>query len=87
MGSEAGFHEGVVVAVISAVHALAKVSAAKQTAVASAGILAAALGVVNQAGRRLTIANGQSQGGEHELFGHRVIQAPADDVARVAVHE
>ena len=46
-GSEARFHEGVVVAVVGAVHALPEVSAAQEAAVASAGILTATIGVMN----------------------------------------
>src|SRR5438477_10527443 len=65
-GSKTRFHEGVVVAVVGAVHALPEVSAAQEAAVASAGILAAAIGMMKQAGRRLTIANGDPKRSQQE---------------------
>ena len=47
--SEAGFHEGVVVAVGCAAHALTDAGAAQHRAVTSAGVLSAAIAVMNQA--------------------------------------
>src|SRR5688572_20377025 len=52
-GAEAGFHEGVVVAVGGAVHALTDLAAPQHGPIGVAGILAAAIAVVHQARRRL----------------------------------
>src|SRR5829696_636916 len=65
-GAEAGFHEGVVVAVSGPAHALAKFRSAENGVISLAGVLPAAIAVVDQTGGRLPIADGMGQGIEDE---------------------
>src|SRR6186997_2778587 len=76
-GAEAGFHEGVVVAVSGPAHALAKLSSAEDGAIFLAGVLATAIAVMDQARGRLPIADRMGQRIEDERIGHLLSQAPA----------
>ena len=86
-GSEAGFHEGVVVAVVGAAHALADVCAAQDGSIAGAGVLAATVGVLDQTRCRLTFADAGLQDRDHEVFGHGLGEVPAHEASREAVHQ
>ena len=59
--------------------------AAEHGAIVVAGVLAAAVAVMDQAGRRLPVADGLLQGVEDERLGHVLGQAPADDAARAEI--
>ena len=61
------------------------VGAAEHGAIGVAGVLAAAVAVMNQAWRRLPVADRVLQGIEHERLGHLLGQAPADDAARTEI--
>src|SRR5881394_1017311 len=84
-GAEAGFHEGVVVAVSGAAHALAKLRSAEDGPIVLAGVLAAAVAVVDETGGWLPIADRMGQRIQDERFGHLLSEAPAHDAARTQV--
>jgi hypothetical protein len=86
-GAEAGFHEGVVVAVGGPAHALAGLGSAEHGAIRLAGVLAAAVAVMDQARGRLPIADGVAQRVQHERLGHLFGEAPADDASRTQVED
>ena len=52
-----------------------------------AGVLAAAIAVVDQIGRRLSGADRLMQGLENERFAHLLGQVPTDDAAGEQIHE
>ena len=86
-GAEAGFHEGVVVAVGGPAHALAELGSAQNGAISMAGVLAAAIAVVDESRRWLPVTDGLLEGFEDERVGHLLGQAPADDAARAQVED
>lgn len=63
-GSEAGFDKGIVIAIVGATHALSHGGAFEDGPIFVAGILSAAIGVVDQCRRRLAAGDGQFQGGQ-----------------------
>src|SRR6476660_8589998 len=65
-GAKAGFHEGVVVAVSGPAHAFAKRRAAEDGPIVLAGVLPAAVAVVDQTRGRLPIADRMGQGIQDE---------------------
>ena len=85
MKAEAGFHEGVVVAIGGPAHALAELGSAENGAISLAGVLAAAVAVIDQAGGRLPIADRVRQCVQHERLGHLFGEAPADDATGTEV--
>ena len=84
-GAEAGFHEGVVVAVGGPAHALAELSSAEDGAISVAGILSAAIAVMDQACGGLPVTDGMLKGIQDERVGHLLGQAPADDASRAEI--
>jgi hypothetical protein len=78
-GSEAGFHEGVVVAVGGAAHALSAVGAAEDGSIVVAGVLPAAVAVMNETRRRLAQRDGLLQRVDDERVSHLRVDAPADN--------
>jgi hypothetical protein len=86
-GSEARFHECVVVTVVRTTHALPHLGAAEHTAVLGTGVLAATVGMVHQARTRLSRPDGRRQGVQDELLGHVLDQLPADDASRKTIHQ
>src|SRR4051794_33403850 len=60
-GAEAGFHKGVVVTIGGPAHALAELGAAENGSVLLAGVLPAAVAVMDQTGSRLPITDGVAQ--------------------------
>lgn len=85
-GSEAGVEEGVVVAVVGPAHALADAGASEHLPIAFAGILSAAIGVMNDPLFGLATDNGLTQGGKHQILVHSLREFPADDSSRVEIH-
>src|SRR6266566_5571390 len=81
-GAETGFHEGVVVAVSGPAHALAKLRSAEDGPIVLAGVLPAAVAVMDQTGGWLPIADRMGQCIQDERFGHLLGQTPADDATR-----
>ena len=79
--SETRFHEGVVVAVGGAAHALLDVGASQNRAVTVAGVLAASIGVMNQAVGQMTFTDRSSEHFEDQRFGHVHAEIPADDAS------
>jgi len=84
-GAEAGFHEGVVVAVSGPAHALAELGSAEDGPIVLAGVLPAAVAVVDETGGRLPIADRMGQRIQDQRFGHLLSEAPAHDAARTQV--
>jgi len=76
-GSEARFDEGVVIAVVGAAHALADRGAAEHGPVAMTGVLAAAIAVMNQTGRRLSGTDRLVQGLENDGLAHLLGEGPS----------
>ena len=85
--SEARFHEGIVVAVVGAVHALAERGPSQQSAIPCAGVLAAAIGVVDQIGGRLSLTDRHPQRREYEIFRHGFVEIPTYHRTRITVHQ
>jgi hypothetical protein len=86
-GPEAGFHEGVVVAVSGAAHALLAGGSAENISIVVAGVLSAAIAVMNQTRRRLATGNGFTEGVADEFFGHAFRERPADDASRAEIEQ
>src|SRR6266852_5517808 len=86
-GSKTRFHEGVVVAVAGAAHALTEFCAAQDGPVTYAGVLPSAVCVMDEARGRLSLADRHGERRKRESVGHRLVQLPADQGSREAVHE
>lgn len=84
--TEAGFHESVVIAVGSAAHALANARTAHHGTKSMAGVLAAAITVVDQTWCGLSITNGVLQRLKDEAVSHIIGELPADDSPGEQVH-
>src|SRR5437868_11529772 len=84
-GAETGFHEGVVVAISGPAHALAKLRSTKDGPILLAGVLPAAIAVMDQTRSWLPTADRMGQGIQDERFGHLFSQAPAHNAARTQV--
>jgi hypothetical protein len=78
-GAKARLHEGVVVAVLGAAHALRHARPGQQLAIFGAGVLASPVCVVDQAGPGLPQGDGSPQRGQNQRFSHVILQIPADD--------
>src|SRR3989442_1130201 len=86
-GSVAGIHVGVVVDICVPAHALAKLRWAEDGPIVLAGVLPAAVAVMDQTTSRLAIADCMGQGIEDEHVGHLLSEAPAHDAARTQVED
>src|SRR5450631_1226925 len=79
--TEAAFHRCIVPAISLSAHRLNHPGRAENLAVIGSGKLAAAIGMVDQAGRRLLPLDGHGQGCDGQFRPHVVTHRPADDFA------
>src|SRR5579864_446395 len=86
-GAQTRFHERVVVAVVWTAHALTHPRPRQHPAVLAPGILAAPVGMVDQARGRLPLADRRAQRRQYQRLFHVLVQLPTDDAARVQVHQ
>jgi hypothetical protein len=79
--AEAAFHWCVVPAISLPAHGLDHPGRVENFAVIDSGVLAAAIGMVSQARRRLLPLDGHGQGCDSQFRPHVVTHRPADDFA------
>src|ERR1700730_14510010 len=79
--AEATFHRCIVPAISLPAHGLNHPRRTENLAVIGGGVLAAAIGMVDQAGRRLLPLDGHGQGCDGQFRPHVVTHRPADDFA------
>ena len=83
---EESLHDGVVPAVCFAAHAGAQSVSGQQSTMSIAGILATAVRVNDESGKRLPMCNGHLQGRANQFSGHARGHCPSDDLAREQIH-
>ena len=79
--AEATFHRSIVPTISLPAHGLNHPGRAENLAVIGGGVLAAAIGMMDQAGRRLLPLDGHGQGRNGQFRPHVVTHRPADDFA------
>ena len=79
--AEAAFHRCVVPTISLPAHGLDHPGCVVNLAVTGSGVLAAAIGMVSEAGRRLLPLDGHGQGRDGQFRPHVVTHRPADDFA------
>jgi len=84
-GAKETFDRGIVITVTFAAHTSHHPSSCQQSLVLIAGVLAAPIGVVQQARGRLAHANGHLQGVDDQLAVQAVTHRPADDTSGIDV--
>lgn len=77
--SKTRFHEGIVITVAGAVHALSGACPAEDGTITAAGILTSSIRVVNQIWFWLSFSDGGLECGNHQFLRHHLIQMPAND--------
>ena len=85
--SKARFHERVVITIVGADHALSDTRPAKVRTIPAAGILTAAIRVVNHLWCWVTFTSGGLESGDHQLVRHRLFNLPANDPSGILIHE
>ena len=85
--SKARFHERVVITIVGAVHALSDTGPAKDCAIPAAGILTAAIRVVDHHRCWLTFSYCGLESGDHQFFRHRLFKLPTNDPPGIPIHE
>ena len=86
-GGPEAFHGGVVVAATGPAHAGSKAIGEELLLVGGAGVLAAAIGVVEQAGFGAPSLLGVSQGLKGQRSLQMILKLPADNLAAEQIHE
>jgi len=79
------FHHGIIPTIPLSAHTAYQTVTAKHVSVFLAGILAAPVGMDDQAGCRLALANRHLQSHAHQLGRHAGRHRPADDLTRIQV--
>ena len=79
--AEAAFHRCIVPTISLPAHGLDHPGCVVNLAVTGRGVLAAAIGMVSEAGRRLLPLDGHGQGCDGQFCPHVVTHRPADDFA------
>lgn len=79
-GAEPAFHRRIVEAISLPAHGLDHPGCIEELAVISGSILAATIGVVDEARRRLLALDGHGQGRDGQFRPHMVTHRPADDL-------
>ena len=78
--AKAALHWSVIPAISFPAHGLDHLNCIEELAVAGGGILAAAIGMMDQAGRRLLPLDGHGQCRDRQIRPHVVTHRPADDL-------
>ena len=81
------FHGGVIVAIALAAHAGLEAGAAELGPVDGAGVLATAIGVMEEAWQGLTMGEGHVEGAGDEAGFEVILHGPADDFTAIEIHD